>query len=155
MLFFALLSCKEKSKLPSTNPPKQEKITIIEWSNYGGDLGFAQTLTITKDSITHSEFLAADNNNITVNKYKNTNENWEYLINSFKWSDFKKIKSGESVQEVDGTDQKIHIKTNTTSDSIINGHEDKLNYSKISTFIKLLDKIIDENKKSTANKDFG
>lgn len=79
----------------------------------------------------------------------------EYLINSFKWSDFKKIKSGESVQEVDGTDQKIHIKTNTTSDSIINGHEDKLNYSKISTFIKLLDKIIDENKKSTANKDFG
>lgn len=114
-LFFALLSCKEKSKLPSTNPPKQEKITIIEWSNYGGDLGFAQTLTITKDSITHSEFLAADNNNITVNKYKNTNENWEYLINSFKWSDFKKIKSGESVQEVDGTDQKIHIKTNTTS----------------------------------------
>lgn len=79
-----MLSCKEKSKLPSTNPPKQEKITIIEWSNYGGDLGFAQTLTITKDSITHSEFLAADNNNITVNKYKNTNENWEYLINSFK-----------------------------------------------------------------------
>lgn len=75
ILFLALLSCKEKSKLHSTNLPKQEEITIIEWSNYGGDLGFVQTLTITKDSITHSCFLAADNNRITVNKYKNTKEN--------------------------------------------------------------------------------
>ena len=153
MLFFALLNCKEKSKRHSASLPRQEEITIIRWSNYGGDLGSAQTLTITKDSITHSNFLAADNNRITVSKYKNTKENWENLINSFKLSDFRKIKDGESVQEVDGADQKIYIETNARSDSIINGYEDKLNYAKISTFVKLLDKILEDNKKYNVNKD--
>lgn len=160
MLFFVLLNCKEKSKSHSTNSLKQEEIITTEWSNYGGDLGFPQTVTVTKDSITHSNFLAADNNRTTVNKYKNTKENWENLINSFKLSDFRKIKNGESVQEVDGTNQKIRIETNSSSDSIINGYEDKLNYAKISTFVKLLDKIIEENEcrennKSTAKKDIG
>ena len=109
-------------------------------------MGFAETVVITKDSIIHTYFVAANNDNITTNKYKNKKEEWEKLTNAFVYSDFKKIKSGESNQPADGTDQKIHITTKNDSDSVINGYKDTKNYAKILNFIGLLDNIKIEKK---------
>lgn len=144
-ILFGLFSCKKEPELPSIDLPKQEEIKQIEKSYSGGMLGLSETITITKDSIIHSHF-SAHNNEEKIFKGKNTDQDWKNLISSFKISDFKKIKSGESVQLVDGVDEKIDIETNLSSYSIVNGYDDTTHYHKIENLVKRLDKMMLETK---------
>lgn len=146
ILLLGVWSCKENSVSNSNSLQKQEEIKIIEWSNYGGDQGIVEAVIITKDSVIHSHFVAAEHNSLSTNRYQNTKENWVKLVNSLRLSDFRKIKSGTTVQPTDATDQKIYIETKLSSDSIINGYQDSSNYPKIKSFVKILDQIILENK---------
>lgn len=140
LVTLTLQSCQKKSIMVNHRPEKSE-ITQIEWSNFGGMLGYHETVTITKDSILRTVLIGAQNNKTTNYKYKNSAKDWQELTNSVNLKDFKKIKSGSSNQPVDGSDEEILIKTKTSKDSIINGYDDKINYPKLEKFMKNLNKI--------------
>lgn len=138
-------SCQKMNKPEISSTVKQEEITSVKLSQYGGMLGFNQTIFITKDSITRETSMTAQNDSVKKEKLANTPANWEALNSSLNLNDFRKIKNGNSNLPVDGTDQKIVINTKTTSDSIINGQNDAINYPKIKKFTDQLNKIRTEN----------
>lgn len=139
-LISMLISCGKNAKTVINHSSENDEFILIRLSIYGGDLGYYKSLTISRDSVIHSYFTAA-NNETVINRYKNEKENWRNLTESFKLSDFRKIKNGNSYQPADGTDQQIYIETKGRKDSIINGDADKENYDSIKKLVELLDKI--------------
>ncbi|WP_143093381.1 hypothetical protein [Halpernia frigidisoli] len=111
--------------------PKKEEITAIELSRYGGQLGYFGTLKFTKDSIIQTVLVGTKSDKVTKTGKKISKGDWQNISNSFRLEDFKKVKSGSSNMAFDGTDTKIKITTANTSDSIINGDQDKENFKKI------------------------
>lgn len=149
VLIFTLLmicSCAQKNESLSFPEEQNNDIILIEWSRFGGQLGYHEGLTITEDSVIHTYFTAASGNQIKESKYANSTDEWQELTKSIDLQNFRKIKHGVSKQPVDGTDDKIYIRSINSKDSILNGDQDAINYKNISTFIELLDKIRMEKK---------
>ena len=112
-------SCQSSVNSTTTNDP--EKLTRVEWSTYGGQRGYVEKVTVTKDSILHSTFTTMNDNETVENKYKNTPEKWQKLVDAFNIADFKKVKDGASNLAFDGVDIKISVQTSTAVDSVVNG----------------------------------
>ena len=137
-------NCQNTANSAKANDP--EKLTRVEWSTYGGQRGYVEKVTVTKDSILHSTFTTMNDNETVENKYKNTPEKWQKLVDAFQMSDFKKVKDGASNLAFDGVDQKLIVRNATDADSLINGFEDQVNYPKIERFAKIVEEIRLEKK---------
>ena len=145
---FALIfqSCQNPVNSATTPENKNEKLTRVEWSTYGGQRGYVEKVIVTKDSILHSTFTTMNNDETVENQYKNTPEKWQKLVDAFQMSDFKKVKDGASNLAFDGVDQKLIVRNATDADSLINGFEDQVNYPKIERFAKIVEEIRLEKK---------
>lgn len=137
------LSCHKTGKQNGTNGiNKSPEITSIEVLRYGGMLGYNSTISITKDSITQKYSTVENNRKPTRFAFANTNQDWNTLTLALNLNDFKAVKDGSTNQSFDGLDEKIIIKTDKYSDSLINGEKDAQNYSKIKKFTERLHKNI-------------
>lgn len=144
LIFLLILFLQNGHKTTKNNDvvkASDNKITSVEWSNYGGQMGYQEHIIVTKDSIVRTLLVAMTDHKVKKIKYKNSGQDWEKLITSINLKDFRKIRNGKSYQPFDGTDEKILIKTKISADSIINGFDDKINYPKIEKFVSLLNKI--------------
>ena len=137
-------NCQNTVNSAKANDP--EKLTRVEWSTYGGQRGYVEKVIVTKDSILHSTFTTMNTKETMENKYKNTPEKWQKLVDAFQMSDFKKVKDGASNLAFDGVDQKLIVRNATDADSLINGFEDQVNYPKIERFAKIVEEIRLEKK---------
>ncbi len=140
-LALLLQNCQNTVNSATTTENEKEQLTRVEWSTYGGQKGYVEKVTVTKDSILHSTFTTMNENETVENKYKNTPQKWQKLVDAFQISDFKKVKDGESKLAFDGADEKIIVRTATKADSLVNGFEDKVYYPKIEKFTKILEEI--------------
>ena len=143
---FALISQSCQNTVNSAKTNDTEKLTRVEWSTYGGQRGYVEKVTVTKDSILHSTFTTMNDNETMENKYKNTPEKWQKLVDAFQMSDFKKVKDGASKLAFDGVYQKLIVRNATDAYSLINGFEDQVNYPKIERFAKIVEEIRLEKK---------
>ena len=141
---FALIVQNCQNTVNSTKANNTEKLTRVEWSTYGGQRGYVEKVTVTKDSILHSTFTTMNTKETGENNYKNTPEKWQKLVDAFQMSDFKKVKDGASNLAFDGADIKISVQTSTAVDSVVNGSEDQVNYPKIERFAKIVEEIRSE-----------
>lgn len=137
-LSLVLTNCQKKPDSYARKAIQKEEIKSIEWSTFGGQMGYVEKLVITKDSIHHKYFTAMKNNETIEHHFKNSPESWQNLSSAVNLNDFRKIKNGNSNQPVDGTDEQITIRSKNSQDSIINGDSDHKHYSKIKNFTKLL-----------------
>ena len=145
---FALMfqNCQNTVNSTTTTENKNEKLTRVEWSTYGGQRGYVEKVIVTKDSILHSSFTTMNDQETVEHRYKNTPEQWQKLVDAFQFSDFKKVKDGESKLAFDGADEKIIVRTSKDADSLINGFDDTVNYPKIEKFAKIVEDIRLEKK---------
>ena len=145
-LALMLQNCQNTANSATTTEKKNEKLTRVEWSTYGGQRGYVEKLIVTKDSIFHSTYTTMNDDETVEHQYKNSPEKWQKLVDAFQISDFKKVKEGESKLAFDGVDQKIIVRTATDADSLINGFEDKVHFPKIEKFTKIVEEIRLEKK---------
>ncbi len=145
-LALLLQNCQNTVNSDTTPENEKEQLTHVVWSSYGGQRGYVEKVTVTKDSIFHTSYTTMNENETVKNKYKNTPEKWQKLVEAFRFSDFKKVKDGESRLAFDGADEKIIVRTATKTDSLVNGFEDKVHYPKIEKFTKILEEIKLANK---------
>lgn len=146
VLALLLQNCQNSANSATTSAGEKDELMSVEWSTYGGQRGYVENLTVTKDSIKHKTYTTMNDRETVEHRYKNSPEQWQKLVGTFQISDFKKVKDGESKLLFDGTDQKITVRTTTEADSLVNGFEDAANYPKIEKFAKLLESIRPEKK---------
>ena len=104
---------------------KKDEIVEITRSVLGGDTPIAeQKYIITKDSV-HYKIIAHDSTRNITKSYANTKQDWEKLVNSIDFEDFKNIKNGTSHQPFDGSDAEITIKTDKEEITKLNADKDE------------------------------
>jgi hypothetical protein len=132
----ALLGCNQAAKQQAkTVTAQQEEILKIEYVRYEGDMGWGESIIITKDSIFYSETVAATGSKI---EYKNQTSEilWNKLLTVCNLEAFEKIPSGESNLPSDGTDETFSIVTNKRTLSFTNGYGKE--YKALANFIDIV-----------------
>jgi hypothetical protein len=126
---FCLLTCNSKWK------QKNNQITKISIRDVGGEMGYSLATTITKDSIIHEFYLAAKDSSKII-KVKNDSVLWQNETKALRLKEISKIKSGKSMQPMDGLDEIITIESNQKPIVIMNANRANLEYIKIKNLIE-------------------
>lgn len=111
-LFILIMSC--------TSTAQNMEIKSISVSTYGGDMGYVDSIKVTKDSIFTATNVATDSLRNRSSKILNSKIKISDLMND---SDFQKVislKDGKSNMPVDGTDTALKIETADKVYTIIN-----------------------------------
>ncbi len=119
-----IISCKGTTEKNTENI--NHKIKSITISTYGGQMGYFQSLKITKDSLFFNFNLAVDESKKRTQNKLNINYKLGEIISKTELISFPKIINGESMQPVDGTDTKIMIETKENNYSVINAKNNKI-----------------------------
>lgn len=138
-LLLIIFSCSRKT-VDKNSDSKVEEITIIGFSEIGGQLGFYKVVKVTRDSI-HLE-----TGETSTKKHKEWHsalkpENWKNITSCFKIKNLDTIESSPSIQPIDGIDESFQIKTNKKSHVYVNCQND-IHYNQFSRFKQELLKII-------------
>jgi hypothetical protein len=102
------IACKLKPAPHSGGTETADVIKEIEFSQAGGDLGFAQSLTISRDSVHYHYLLGAKNDTWSLDTLSSP-ELWNELISKADTVKFAALKSGGSNQPADGIDTRVTI----------------------------------------------
>lgn len=116
-------SCFQKNKESNTNNNKIKSISIL---TYGGEMGYSQSLKLTKDSLHFSFNIAVDSTRKRNEKKLNKLYKLDDIVSLAEAMSFSKIVDGKSRLPVDGTDTKIIIETGEKEYSIINGDNNEI-----------------------------
>ncbi|MGL6038584.1 MAG: hypothetical protein ACRC0E_06825 [Soonwooa sp.] len=111
-LFILIMSCSSTAQ--------NMEIKSISVSTYGGDMGYVDSIKVTKDSIFTATNVATDSLRNRSSKILNSKIKISDLMND---SDFQKVislKDGKSNMPVDGTDTALKIETADKVYTIIN-----------------------------------
>lgn len=142
-LLFLSFSCYSQQNIEKS---EQQLVKII-YSNYGGSLGWSETLVITQNSVNYNSNLLATNKKSRLDTTISTDE-WNKLVSFFDLKTFKSIHNGPSRLPIDGTDTKYTVVLNSGEKySFVNGKDLSIN-KKIISFLELIQSI----KKTIINK---
>lgn len=140
-VFLLLIFSCSKSSDSKDKTTSEETLEYVIFSKVGGDEGNYKTIKITQDSIL-----------LDVGKTsKNIHRSWKMpltengkkqLFSIFKINQLPFIKSSESRQATDGTDETFQIKTSRTSYVFVNAYNDEYNYRQLKNFKTQLEKLI-------------
>ncbi|MFW2135147.1 hypothetical protein ACK2M7_02480 [Chryseobacterium sp. TY4] len=111
-LFILIMSCSSTAQ--------NMEIKSISVSTYGGEMGYVDSIKVTKDSIFTATNVATDSLRNRSSKILNSKIKISDLMND---SDFQKVislKDGKSNMPVDGTDTALKIETAEKVYTIIN-----------------------------------
>ena len=111
-LFILIMSC--------TLTAQNMEIKSISVSTYGGDMGYVDSIKVTKDSIFTATNVGTDSLRNRSSKILNSKIKISDLMN---YSDFQKVislKDGKSNMPVDGTDTALKIETADKVYTIVN-----------------------------------
>lgn len=138
-LLLTFFSCQKKAAPKIAG--KANEITFIGVSNVGGKLGHYKTIKITKDSIKLTQGISSSNIhkkwNSTINE-----QTWKKLTSSIDIKTLDKIKSSESTQAMDGSDETFQIKTLKNSHIYVNSYNDTIHYQQFQNIKDQLQKIL-------------
>lgn len=113
-----------------------QSINSISYNFAGGETGHYIKIEITKDSI--NGMFESLNQRVII-KEKTPKNTWDSLTHSITLENFKEIKSGKSLLEIDGTNVSIKVETDTDSYSFLNGNIDKVQNKKVFHFMEILE----------------
>jgi len=116
---------------------KSQSINKITYNSVGGEMGGYVRVQMTKDSITGG-ITATSGKKITIRE-KTPKTLWDSLTRQITIKDFREIKSGKSVQYIDGIDISVKIETDKESYSLLNGDIDRIKNKKVFYFMEALE----------------
>jgi hypothetical protein len=139
MLFFLLTIATRQSREKSLQIRNviADSITKISFSSFGGRSGRFESLDISSDSIIYVQGSYESEKSI---REKTVRSLWNSLKNEINIRDFDKIQSNPGHAQFDGVDITLCIEKGKEKHSVVNGHEDTLNYKRIKAFTNILEK---------------
>lgn len=135
-LLLIFFSCKKEKAEEKSN-----EITFISVSKVGGKLGYYRIIKVSKDSIKFTQGISTKNIHKQWNSAINP-ETWKKLTSTIDPKILDKIKSSESIQPIDGSDETFQIRTSKTSHFYLNSYNDTIHYKQLQAFKDQLDKIL-------------
>lgn len=111
-LFVLIISC--------TSTAQNIEIKSISVSTYGGDMGYVDSIKVTKDSIFSATNVATDSLRNTSSKIINSKIKISDLMNDYDFQKVISLKNGKSNLPVDGTDTALKIETADKVYKIVN-----------------------------------
>lgn len=116
---------------------KSQSINKITYNSVGGEMGGYILVRMTKDSITGGITTTSGKKIIIREKIQKTL--WDSLTQQITIKDFQEIKSGKSVQYIDGIDISLKIETDEENYSLLNGDIDRIKNKTVFYFMEVLE----------------
>jgi len=135
--------CKSQQPISVAN----DKLCKIEYSKYGGMLGFKETLTLTQDSILYTSLIGRTHKR-EEGFEKTPAAIWEKLDSSADILQLDSLKSGESRLPHDGKDTKYIISLCSGKKYLLINVEDSNAFKKMNSFFTTIIEIKNNIKKT-------